>query len=128
VGGAQRITLKGDNPPVYRGAMDFTDNKATKRKGPRIENVSAGLDGGEGQVAANDSPAAAPMSTDVAPIGSAPTMVPSNAYNRTAEEEAVQDHPKGCGCKAAGMDRSSTGAAAAAMLALGLAIAWRRRP
>jgi hypothetical protein len=129
VGATQRITLKGDNPPVYRGAMDFTDNKATKRKGPRIENVSAGLDGGDRQVAENDSTAAAPMATDVAPAGSAPTMVPSSAYDKTAEE-AVQDHPKGCGCKAAGLDRSSGGgeaAAAAAMVALALAVARRRR-
>jgi MYXO-CTERM domain-containing protein len=120
--------LKGDNPPVYRGAMDFTENKATKRKGPRIQNVSADVDAGERQVAANDSPAAAPMATDVAPVGSAPTMVPSTAYSRTAEEEAVQGHPKGCGCRAAGLDRSSGGvAAAAAMVALGLAVARRRR-
>ena len=127
VGGAQRITLKGDNPPVYRGAMDFTENKATKRRGPKIENVSTGLDAGERQVAENESPVAGPMATDVAPVGSAPTMVPSNAYNRTAEEEAVQDHPKGCGCKAAGVDRASGGAALAAMVVLGFVVARRRR-
>ncbi len=38
VGGAQKITLKGDNPPVYRGSMDFTGKEA-KQKGPKIQKV-----------------------------------------------------------------------------------------
>src|SRR5579883_601749 len=34
VGSNQRLTLKGDNPPVYRGAMDFAeDKKAGTKKG-----------------------------------------------------------------------------------------------
>ncbi len=110
VGAAQRLTLKGDNPPVYRGAMDFsTDAKSGKggkqQKGPRMENVSSGLDGG--QVAQNDDQpsAAAPVSTDVAAEGPAPDMVPKGAYNKTAEEEAVHGHPSGCGCVAAGGPR-----------------------
>ena len=54
VGSAQKLVLKGDNPPVYRGAMDFaSDPKAGKKKGPKIESVSTGLDGGD-QVAQND--------------------------------------------------------------------------
>jgi hypothetical protein len=32
VGNNQHIVLKGDNPPVYRGAMDFSDNKSSKQK------------------------------------------------------------------------------------------------
>jgi hypothetical protein len=130
VGTAQRLTLKGDNPPVYRGAMDFSnDPKAGKggKKGVRMENVSSGLDGGE--VASNDqgATAAAPVSTDVAPEGDAPDMVPKGAYNKTAEEEAVQGHPNGCGCVAAGLDRSLYGAGGAALAALGLVAARRRR-
>src|SRR5271170_3240136 len=40
VGMAQKLVLKGDNPPVYRGAMDFaSDPKAAKKKGPKMEAV-----------------------------------------------------------------------------------------
>src|SRR5262249_8489460 len=47
VGGSQKLTLKGDTPPVSRGAMDFTaDPKAQQKKGPKIENVSSGIDAG----------------------------------------------------------------------------------
>src|SRR5579859_6653823 len=47
VGQAQKLVLKGDNPPVYRGAMDFAaDPKAAKKKGPKMESVGSGLDGG----------------------------------------------------------------------------------
>ncbi|HLK36838.1 MAG TPA: hypothetical protein VKU41_08810 [Polyangiaceae bacterium] len=129
IGGAQKLTLKGDNPPVYRGAMDFASNKDSgKKKGPKMENVSSGLDGGDdNKVAQNDTPAAAPMSTDVAPSGDAPDMIPKNAFNKTAEEESVQDHPKGCGCVAAGLDRGSLLGGGAALLGLGVAIARRRR-
>jgi hypothetical protein len=115
VGAGQRLTLKGDNPPVYRGAMDFAgDPKSPKggkqQKGPRMESVSSGLDGGGKQVAQNDEPsAAAPMSTDVAAEGDAPSMVPKSSFNKTAEEESVQDHPKGCGCVAAGLDATLPG-------------------
>jgi hypothetical protein len=115
VGAGQRITLKGDNPPVYRGSMDFaSDSKGPKggkqQKGPRMESVSSGLDGGGKQVAQNDEPAAAaPMSTDVAAEGDAPSMVPKSSFNKTAEEESVQDHPKGCGCVAAGLDATWPG-------------------
>lgn len=102
VGGSQKLTLTGDNPPVYRGAMDFgSDSSGGKKKG-NITSVSSGLDGGQ-QVASNDdSTSAAPVSTDVAPEGSGGSMVPDSAFNKTAEEEAVQGHPSGCGCIAAG--------------------------
>jgi hypothetical protein len=131
VGVAQRLTLKGDNPPVYRGAMDFaSDPKAQKKKGPKMENVSTGLDGGN-EVAQNDTPAAAaPQSTDVAASGPAPDMVGKGAFNATSEEEAVKDHPSGCGCIAAGLDGASPwsrgllGVGAAALVAAAL---MRRR-
>jgi hypothetical protein len=129
VGTAQRLTLKGDNPPVYRGAMDFSgDPKSGKggKKGPRMENVSSGLDGG--LVASNDQPAAAaPVSTDVTPEGDAPDMVPKGAFNKTAEEEAVQGHPNGCGCAAVGLNGSLCGASGVALATLGLVAARRRR-
>lgn len=104
VGGSQKLTLTGDNPPVYRGAMDFaTGDSGKKKKNSNIQDVSSGLDGGQ-QVASNDNgTSAAPVSTDVAPEGSGGSMVPDSAFNKTAEEEAVQGHPSGCGCVVAGM-------------------------
>jgi MYXO-CTERM domain-containing protein len=125
VGVAQKLTLKGDNPPVYRGAMDFSSDSKGNKKGVKIQDVSSGIDGGS-QVAQNDTsgPSAAPMSTDVTPSGDAPDMVPKGAYNKTSEEEAVQDHPKGCGCVAAGLEG---GSAAAGVVLLGLALALARR-
>jgi hypothetical protein len=125
VGAPQKLTLKGDNPPVYRGSMDFT-GKETKQKGPKIQKVESGVDAGPtGQ--GDDTPsAAAPMSTDVAAVGNAPGMVPGAAFNKTAEEEAVQDHPKGCGCVAAGLAQGSA-AGGAAIFAVGIAAARRRR-
>jgi hypothetical protein len=128
VGGAQKLLLKGDNPPVYRGAMDFTDPKAAKKKGPNIQTVSSGIDAGSGN--SDDQPVAAAHSTEVtAADGPAPSMVPQSAYNKTAEEESVQDHPKGCGCVAAGAAESPLAGAASLLLLglLGLAFLARRR-
>jgi hypothetical protein len=134
VGAGQRLTLKGDNPPVYRGSMDFSsDAKNPKggkqQKGPRIESVSSGIDGGRGgQVAQNDEPAAAaPMSTDVAAEGDAPSMVPKGAFNKTAEEEGVQDHPKGCGCIAAGLDARLPGGFGLGVILASALVARARR-
>jgi hypothetical protein len=136
VGGAQKLTLKGDNPPVYRGAMDFSDdNKSQKKKGPKMENVNSGLDGGS-QVAQNDdssgssAPSAGVSNGEVAASGEADDMVPKGAFNKTAEEEAVQDHPKGCGCVAAGLGGGvlENGAALGlGIAAAGLVLARRRR-
>ncbi len=128
VGSNQRITLKGDNPPVYRGAMDFSDNKSTK-KGMKLQTVNSGIDGGsEGnEVAKNDTPEAKlPTTGEVAPVGNAPDMVPQGSFNRTAEEEAVHEHP-GCGCRVAGLDHGSVGGGAAALAGMAFAFARRRR-
>jgi hypothetical protein len=127
VGGNQRLTLKGDNPPVYRGAMDFSDNKSNKQRGPKLQAVSSGLDGGN-EVAQNDTPVAAhQVSTEIAPVGSAPEMVPQTSFNKTLEEESVQEHPKGCGCIAAGLERGSIAGAVAAALGMGIVMGRRRR-
>jgi MYXO-CTERM domain-containing protein len=128
VGGAQKLVLHGDNPPVYRGSMDFTTTKEGK-KGVKIQKVSSGLDGGSDDNAdkAKDTPAAAaPMSTDVEAVGNAPGMVPDTAFHKTAEEEAVQDHPKGCGCITVGSERGST-AGVLAVLGIGAVVLRRRR-
>ncbi len=124
VGSAQKLVLKGDNPPVYRGAMDFaSDAKSTKKKGPKIESVGSGLDGGSQEVAQNDTPSSAgPASTDVTASGPAPDMVPKGAFNSTSEEESVKDHPSGCGCIVAGSPDLSPRASAL----LALAVAGRR--
>ena len=128
VGVPQKLVLKGDNPPVYRGAMDFTaDTKAQKKKkaGPNIENVSNGLDGGATTGDNSDTPAAAPTSTDVAANGPAPSMVPNTAFNHTADEESIGDHPKGCGCVAAGIEGVSACGTTLALLGLGLVVGRR---
>jgi hypothetical protein len=108
VGGAQKLTLKGDNPPVYRGAMDFTsDPKSQQKKGPKMEAVSSGLDGGT-KVASNDDPAGGggggAATGDVSAVGGGGDLVPKNAFDKTTEEEAVRGHPSGCGCVAAGAE------------------------
>jgi len=125
VGAAQRLVLKGDNPPVYRGAMVF-DAKATKQRGPRIESVSSGLDGGALSGDSNDTSTSA-ASAQVAPVGSAPDMVPSTAYTKTPEEEAVQGHPSGCGCIVVGLEAGGVAGPSAALLGLGFIAARRRR-
>ncbi len=126
VGTAQRLVLKGDNPPVYRGAMDFSGDTKGQKKGPKIQAVSNGVDGGSAQTAQNDT-SAAPASTEVAADGPAPDMISKGAYNKTAEEEAVQDHPKGCGCVTAGLEQGTTSGAAAGLLGLLVVVGRRRR-
>ncbi|HEY3822517.1 MAG TPA: MYXO-CTERM sorting domain-containing protein [Polyangiaceae bacterium] len=127
VGGSQKLVLKGDNPTVYRGAMDFTDPKAAK-KGPKIQSVDNGVDAGA-KVASNDdsSGSASGPSGGVQAIGNGGSMVPASAFDKTSEEEAVQGHPKGCGCVAAGLDGGSFAGGALALLGLGLVVARRRR-
>lgn len=127
VGSAQKLTLTGDNPPVYRGAMDFASGSGPKKNKKGFEQVSNGLDGGNQQVASNDdTSSAAPASTDVAPVGNGGDMVPGSAFNKTGEEEAVQDHPKGCGCVEAGL-ADEGGALAGMGLAVGAAVMVGRR-
>jgi hypothetical protein len=131
VGGSQKLTLTGDNPPVYRGAMDFASGDSGKKKG-NIQSVSSGLDGGQ-QVASNDDSSgssAAPGNTDVAPEGNGGSMVPGSAYNKTAEEEAVQGHPSGCGCHVVGsgpLPRSLLLLGSGVAGAVALMLARRRR-
>ena len=125
VGVSQRLTLKGDNPPVYRGAMDFTDDK---KKGPKIQAIGTGIDGGSQAAQNDDSSSTGPTSTTVAASGDAPSMVPKDAFNKTAEEEAVQGHPSGCGCVEAGLGSDLAGAGAfGGLLVLGAVLARRRR-
>jgi len=126
VGNNQRITLKGDNPPVYRGAMDFSDTKSNKQKGPKLQKVSSGLDGGSDEVAQNDSPAAAtPVGGNVEAVGQAPDMIPKSSYDKTSEEEAV--HERSCGCRVAGLERGSAAGGSAAVFGAALVLARRRR-
>jgi len=122
VGGSQKLVLKGDNPPVYRGAMDFTADKGIKQKGPKIENVSSGVDAGA-KVAQNDDPngGAGAATGEVQAQGSGGDMIPKDAFNKTAEEEAVHGRPGGCGCVAAGLEGDAAPlAAGGALLGLGL--------
>jgi MYXO-CTERM domain-containing protein len=130
IGGSQKLVLRGDNPPVYRGAMDFADDKKApvkKKNGPDMQNV--GGDGEKKDVAQNDTNTAnaAPASTEVAATGEATSMIPASAGNATADEEAVKAHPSGCGCIAAGAE-PATGTMAGALAALlGLVVVVGRR-
>ncbi len=112
VGTAQKLTLTGDNPPVYRGAMDFGGSDNGKKKGGSIQSVSSGLEAGAPGGGGDDTPSAAPASTDVAAVGNGGSMVPSSAFNKTDEEEAVKGRPGGCGCVAAGTGSATLGGGA----------------
>jgi MYXO-CTERM domain-containing protein len=121
VGGAVRLTLKGDNPVVDRRAITFNAKEKS------IKKVDTGLDGGTIAKATVDDTAASPMSSDVQPSGKSEPFVPQSAYNKTAEEE-VKERPKGCGCTVPG----SAGGGIAWLLVPGLAgiaiaVARRRR-
>jgi ABC-type amino acid transport substrate-binding protein len=128
VGNAQKITLHGDNPPVYRGAMDFTDAKKTSKKGVRLQAVSSGIDAGPDneEVAGNDKPNASLPSGDVAASGTPPDMIPKSSYDRTPEEEAVHGHG-GCGCITAGLGEGAALGGPAAGIAIALVSLRRRR-
>jgi len=112
IGAATNLVLKGDNPVVDRRSISFE----AKAK-PKDEKKK--------EVAQNDT-SAVPTSTDVAPVGSAPPFVPSDAYQKTEEEEAVQGKPGGCGCSVPGLSGSSQ-ALLAVGTALGLLALSRRR-
>jgi hypothetical protein len=131
VGGAQKLTLKGDNPPVYRGAMDFaSDAKSQQKKGPKMEAVSSGLDGGT-KVASNDEPSAggggSAVTGDVAAVGGGGDLVPKTAFDKTQEEEAVHTRPGGCGCVAAGAEPTRATALLASLAVVLLGILRLRR-
>ena len=117
----------GDTPPVYRGAMDFTDPKAAK-KGPKIQSVDNGVDAGA-KVAANDDSSSngSGPSGGVQAVGNGGSMVPASAFDKTSEEEAVHGNAKGCGCVAAGLEGGTFAGGVGALLGLALVVARRRR-
>lgn len=124
VGASATLILKGDNPVVDRRSITFDAKKKDIRK------VDDSVDGG-GQTAKNDSDdnSAAPASTDVAPVGSAPPFIPADAYNKTPEEE-TKEHPKGCGCSVPGLRSQASNLLFAGVPLLGLAgigLGGRRR-
>jgi hypothetical protein len=128
VGGTQKLVLTGDNPPVYRGAMDFGGSDP-KKKG-NITSVSSGVDAGPSNNpggSGDDSTQNSAPAGDVAAVGNGGSMVPSSAFNKTDEEEGVKDHPKGCGCVAAGRGGVQALGGGAVVLGLGLVFAGRRR-
>jgi hypothetical protein len=121
IGSPTTLVLKGDNPVVDRRSITFN------AKEKPIKKVDTGLDGGAKVASNDDTPAAATLSNDVTPTGSAAPFIPPEAFQKTPEEEA-QDHPKGCGCSVPGTDRTTgAGVFAGISLALGLVAARRRR-
>lgn len=119
IGGAQTLILKGDNPVVDRRSITFS-----AKGGKDVKKVDDGTDAGA-KVAQNDVESAVPTNGDVTPAGSAAPFIPSDAYQKTDEEQGIKDHPKGCGCDVPGV---STGSLAWALApALGVVIVLRRR-
>jgi len=118
IGGAQMLTLKGENPVVDRRSMTFNASSGIKKVG----DADAGATGPK----KNDTEAAEPTNGDVAPVGSAPPFIPPEAYNKTPEEE-LKVKPSGCGCTVPGAPEGSTLLWFAPLLAVGLAGARRKR-
>ncbi len=134
VGGAQKLLLRGDNPPVYRGAMDFTDGQEgdrdeeeEQRPGDSEGRGRRHGEGGGGRAERHiQRDQLGSATTEVAASGDAPSMVPGSAYNKTADEEVVKEHPGGCGCVAAGLEGGTLAGAFAGLLAVGVVVGRRR--
>jgi hypothetical protein len=120
IGGGQKLTLKGDNPPVYRGAMNFAG-------GSKMQNVSSGLDGGRVAKNDNDQAFAAPTSTDVEAVGTGDPMIPQSAYNANNDDLLNKDHPKGCGCSVPGVKSGAIAVVTIPLLGLVGGVVVRRR-
>lgn len=120
IGSPQNITLKGDNEVVDRRSITFS-----AKGGKDVKKVDDGVKR-ETPAKADDTVAAAPQNGDVAPVGNAAPFIPADAYNKTEEEEAVRERPKGCGCSVPGSAPGSLGWLAVPGLT-GLVVARRRR-
>lgn len=93
LGGQMNITLNGENPEVDRSAIAF---------GP-IEKVEKdGADAGAKPI--DESPNT--MQTGVKASGTGTPFIPSEAYNKTPDEE-LRDRPKGCGCAVPGLESNA---------------------
>jgi MYXO-CTERM domain-containing protein len=91
VGGAQNLTLKGDNPVVDRRAIAFN------AKDPAVKKVD-GYDGGQKPASGDDPPPTANNTMgEVTPTGTAQGFVPKEGMEKTPEEE-IKTRPAGCGC------------------------------
>jgi hypothetical protein len=134
LGGTLNITLNRttnhDDPNwkadiVDRRSMTFTASS----KGKDMKKVDTGIDGG--LMAKNDSnddnSQAAPAQGDVAASGSAAPFIPPEAYQKTPEEQGLQDHPKGCGCSVPGLAQTSLAGFSALSLGFIALVARRRR-
>ncbi len=121
IGSAQRLTLNGDNPVVDRRSITFN------AKDPSVKKIATlGLDAGANGAPQNDDTPT--QSTEVAPSGSAAPFIPTDAYQKTPEEE-VKTRPAGCGCVVAGGEAGSETQAGIGIagVALGLTLLASRR-
>ncbi len=121
VGGPQSVTLKGENPVVDRRSMVFSA-KSSKD----VKKVDDGTGAAKNAAPKNDTESAVPQNGDVAPVGTATSFIPADAYQKTEEEEAVHDRPKGCGCQLPSTRASSLSWLAVPALA-GLVLVRRRK-
>jgi hypothetical protein len=119
IGGSARLVLNGDNPVVDRRSITFN------AKDPSVKKVqNYGLDGGANGAPSSDD-STSTQSTDVAPSGSAAPFIPTDAYNKTPEEE-VKTRPAGC-CGVAGARGGDYGLGAGGLFAVGAVLLAVRR-
>ena len=106
VGGAQKLTLEGRQPARLPRRDGLHRPQGRQAEGAEHPGRRQRHRRRRAKVASNDdsSGSASGPSGGVEAVGNGGSMVPASAFNKTAEEESVQGHPKGCGCVAAGLE------------------------
>ena len=107
-------SLKGDNPPVYRGAMDFTfDAKDGKKKGPKIEAVEQRPRRRRAEVAPERRRRRQRPHVDATwrPSAPAPDMVPEGRVQQDVRRRGREGPPERLRLRRRGADGGSRGRA-----------------
>jgi hypothetical protein len=132
IGGTLNITLnRTTNHDDPNWKTDVVDRRSitfnASSKGKDMKKVDTGIDGG--LIAKNDTNGDTPAANqqgDVQASGSAAPFIPPEAYQKTPEEQGLQDHPKGCGCSLPGVTQTSVAGLSALVLGC-IGLAGRRR-
>lgn len=118
IGGVVNLTLRGDNEVVDRRSITFNAKKSGVTK---VEGVDAGT-----KVAKADDPPPVDNGGEVQASGTAQPFIPSDAYNRTPEED-IKVKKSGCGCTTPGSSGAPVALGILPLAAAGLFVARRRR-
>ena len=118
IGGAQHLSLNGDNPVVDRRSMTFA-RRPPRRRRSRPSSTTAAP-----RRALTTATARQPSRRTSRRAGSAAPFIPADAYNKTPEEE-IKTRPAGC-CGVAG-SRGDYGTGAMAAFVFGVAVMFGRR-